>query len=71
MLSEIELENIKKGSVKDWMNESRRLCVKIYETTESGENLGYRYMYDYMDVVREQLQRGGIRLAVLLNEIFD
>jgi len=69
-LSETQLEAIKKGSVIDWMYDSRTLCKKIYATTEVGEKLGYNYMYDYVPVVREQLQKGGIRLATLLNEIF-
>ncbi|PKA83684.1 S1/P1 nuclease [Ulvibacter sp. MAR_2010_11] len=69
-LSKNELQNIQNGSVKDWMYESRGLCEQIYKTTISGDNLGYLYMYDYVDVVRSQLQKGGIRLAVLLNDIF-
>ena len=52
------------------MYESRALCKEVYATTEIGDKLGYRYMYDYVNIVREQLQKGGIRLAVLLNDIF-
>lgn len=69
-LSSYQLEAIEKGTVIDWMNESRALCEKIYATTEVGEKLGYRYMYDYTTTFRSQLQKGGIRLAVLLNDIF-
>ncbi|MAN58220.1 MAG: S1/P1 Nuclease [Flavobacteriaceae bacterium] len=69
-LSERELEKIKKGNVIDWMYESRTLCEDIYANTEVGEKLWYPYMYQYMDTVRAQLQKGGIRLAVLLNEIY-
>lgn len=70
VLSKEQVEAIKKGSVLDWMYESRALCKDIYEHTEIGQKLGYKYMYDYMDTVRTQLQKGGIRLAGLLNEIF-
>lgn len=69
-LSKFQLKAIQDGSVKDWMYESRALCKEVYATTEIGDKLGYRYMYDYVDVVRKQLQKGGIRLAVLLNDIF-
>ncbi|WP_432410222.1 S1/P1 nuclease [Rasiella sp. SM2506] len=69
-LSKFQLQAIQEGTVKDWMNESRILCKEVYATTEIGDKLGYRYMYDYVHVVRGQLQKGGIRLAVLLNEIF-
>jgi hypothetical protein len=68
--SKEEVVVIKKGSVIDWMNESRSLCEKIYKTTNTGDKLGYNYMYDYFPVVRQQLEKGGIRLATLLNEIF-
>ncbi len=71
VLSPKELSAIKSGSVLDWMYESRALCEQIYAGTESGEKLSYRYMYEYMDTLRYQLQKGGIRLATLLNEIFS
>jgi len=71
VLSKHQVEAIKKGSVLDWMYESRVLCENIYNNTEIGEKLGYKYMYDYMDTLRFQLQKGGIRLAKVLNEIFS
>lgn len=70
-LSKEELQAIQQGDVLDWMYESRELCKDIYANTEIGEKLWYPYMYRYMDTLRFQLQKGGIRLAVLLNEIFD
>lgn len=70
VLSTSEIEEIEKGTVLDWMYDSRQLCENIYENTKVGEKLGYNYMYQYMDIVRSQLQKGGIRLASILNEIF-
>ena len=69
-LSKTEIQDIQKGSVVDWMYESRSLCKDIYSNTEVGDKLWYPYMYKYMDVLRGQLQKGGIRLAEVLNEIF-
>ncbi|WP_339832738.1 S1/P1 nuclease [uncultured Altibacter sp.] len=69
-LSKVEIKQIRSGTVMDWMNESRKLCIQIYDTTTVGEDLGYGYMYQYTTVVRQQLQKGGIRLSVLLNDIF-
>lgn len=69
-LSEAQLAVIQRGSTLDWMRESRELCEDIYENTKVGANLKYEYAYRYMDTVRSQLQKGGIRLAVLLNDIF-
>jgi len=69
-LSNHQLEKIQSGTVIDWMNESRELCKDIYENVEIGQKLRYKYSYDYMDVLLFQLQKGGIRLAVILNDIF-
>jgi hypothetical protein len=38
---------------------------------EKGENLRYKYSYNHFGTVRTQLQKGGIRLAKVLNDIFD
>ncbi len=70
LLTPSELEEIQSGSVEDWMNESRLLCLDVYEHTKEDENLSYNYMYRYAHEVRHQLQKGGIRLAVLLNQLF-
>lgn len=69
-LTKSQLKQIKAGTLTDWMYESRALCEDIYKNTEVGENLGYKYMYRYVDTARAQLQKGGIRLAELLNEIY-
>lgn len=61
---------LQEGTVRDWMEDSRTLVKDIYKNTKKGENLGYKYMYQYFDPLRSQLQKGGIRLAGLLNELF-
>jgi len=70
VLSKAQIEQLKRGSITDWMNESRDLCNDVYANTKSGEKLGYRYMYVYFNTLRSQLQKGGIRLASVLNDIF-
>lgn len=65
-----EEQQIAAGSLEDWMYESKALSQRVYDSAQIGEKLGYRYMYDWFAVVREQLQKGGIRLATVLNEIF-
>ncbi len=70
VLSKAEINEIKKGTVVDWVHESQALAKKVYASANVGDKLGYRYMYDYFPMVRIQLQKGGIRLAKLLNEIF-
>lgn len=70
-LSKKQIKAIAAGTPIDWMYESKALSDKIYASVDVGEKLSYRYMYVWFPVVREQLQKGGIRLAKVLNEIFD
>ncbi|WP_034921698.1 S1/P1 nuclease [Gillisia sp. CAL575] len=71
VLSKAQTESIASGTFEDWMYESKKLSERVYASAEVGEKLSYRYMYDWFPVVGEQLQKGGIRLARVLNEIFD
>lgn len=69
-LTKEQIKAIEKGTVVDWVNEVHKLTPKIYASAKVGENLRYRYNYLYFSTLRDQLQRGGIRLAKILNEIF-
>ena len=70
-MSKKQIQAIEKGSLIDWVDEVHELTVDIYNSVESGQNLRYSYSYENFGIVRTQLQKGGIRLAKLLNEIFD
>lgn len=70
-LSKSEIESIQKGTVLDWLYDTRKYTAKVYNSVEPGQNLRYKYSYDYFPLVRKQLQKGGLRLAKILNEIFD
>ncbi|WP_435263910.1 S1/P1 nuclease [Tenacibaculum sp. nBUS_03] len=70
-LSKQQIKVIQKGTVVDWMYDTHKLTKKVYASAKVGENLRYRYSYVYFPVVREQLQKGGVRLAKLLNDIFS
>jgi hypothetical protein len=61
---------LQKGSVFDWAHETQAYAVKAYASVKIGEKLGYKYMYDNFEIVRTQLQKGGIRLAKILNDLF-
>ena len=61
---------IQKGSVLDWVNETRVLTMKVYASAKKDEKLSYRYMYDHFATVKSQLQKGGLRLAKVLNDLF-
>lgn len=63
-----QIKQIQNGTVADWIQEVRILTLKVYDHTTYDENLGYAYRYRFMDQIREQLHKGGLRLAALLNE---
>lgn len=70
-LSSRELDQIKKGTLMDWVYDVRILTKEVYASANDGDRLGYEYMYEFMNPLRTQLQKAGIRLAVVLNGIFD
>lgn len=70
-LSKKQIEAIEKGSIIDWVNEVHKITKEVYNSAKIGENLKYRYSYNHFGTVRKQLQKGGIRLAKVLNDIFD
>ena len=65
-----QVEAIRRGTVLDWMYESRELAKTVYGSAKEGDKLGYRYSYDYLSTVMDQLQKAGIRLARVLNDIY-
>jgi hypothetical protein len=70
-LSKTQIETIEKGTLIDWVNEVHIVTNEVYNSVEKGENLRYKYSYNHFGTVRTQLQKGGIRLAKVLNDIFD
>jgi hypothetical protein len=67
-----------KGTPVDWANESHRLAQKFaYKDAQGNDlepnsfpNLDQAYVTSRVDVVAAQLQKGGVRLAQVLNEAF-
>ena len=63
--------NWQKGPVAEWFYESYQLAQPIYaEITRPNQRLSYRYNFDHIETINQQLLKGGVRLAGLLNEIF-
>lgn len=69
-LSKAQKKAIQKGDIYDWVEESQDLANEIYGSVEMGEKLYYRYSYDWFGTVEAQLEKGGLRLAKVLNELF-
>lgn len=58
------------ASVEDWANESKALRSSVYNFGEQ-KNLTYRYNYDHIEEVEERLLKAGVRLAGILNDIYQ
>ncbi|MBE0375360.1 hypothetical protein PFLA_b0193 [Pseudoalteromonas flavipulchra NCIMB 2033 = ATCC BAA-314] len=57
------------SSPADWLLESNNIAEKVYNSNET--EISYGYIYKYMPTIKFRLQQGGIRLAGLLNQIYD
>lgn len=69
-LTKEQIKNIQKGTIIDWVNETQQIAKTVYASVEEGDNLRYEYSYLHFEMVRTQLQKGGIRLAKVLNDVF-
>jgi hypothetical protein len=62
---------LQKAPISMWVFESNQLAEKIYSEVKSGDTLNtYKYNFNHIGIVNQQLLKAGVRLAGLLNEIF-
>ncbi|WP_404343206.1 S1/P1 nuclease [Pseudoalteromonas mariniglutinosa] len=57
------------SSPQQWLLESHNLATQLYKLET--DEISYSYIYEHTPVVKTRLQQAGIRLAGLLNKIFD
>ncbi len=69
-LSKAEIEDLQKGDILDWIAETHKLTNDVYQNVKEGDHLKSEYSFKYLDVARLQMQKAGIRLAKVLNDIF-
>ena len=65
-----ERRAIIEGTPNDWIEECVALADDVYRNSTTGANLSYDYVAHYAPVVEQQLVKGGLRLAALLEEIY-
>ncbi len=58
------------SNVIDWANEAKDLRDEVYDLPDN-MRLGYEYQFENRDLLDRQLLKAGIRLAGILNEIYD
>jgi hypothetical protein len=67
----IERKNLQKQPISQWLYNSYSIAEQLHkEIKEKEPKLGYRYDFDHIHIVNQQLVTGGVHLAGLLNEIF-
>ena len=59
------------GTPEKWGKECYLIASEIYDKTPADSNLSYDYVSEWTPVIETQLLRGGLRLADLLNSIYD
>jgi hypothetical protein len=59
-----------KAPISQWLFESNQIAEKLYTEIKPGETLNYKYNFNHIDTLNQQLLKAGVRLAGILNELF-
>jgi hypothetical protein len=59
-----------KQPVAEWIYESYEIAQKLYTEVKPEDKLQYNYNYYHVNIMNQQLLKGGVRLAGVLNDIF-
>ncbi len=66
-----ERAKLQKAPISEWIFESSQIAGKLYDEVKSGDSLnGYKYNFEHIAIVNQQLVKAGVRLAGILNQIF-
>src|SRR5690606_6985726 len=65
------LHSLQQESTAQWIHDSYQISEDIYSKIKPGDKLGYRYIYDNLAIAEQQVLKGGVRLAGMLNAIFS
>ena len=69
--SDAERRAIVGGSVDDWAKETIAITGDVYQQMPEGSKISYNEIATSAPIIEQQLERGGLRLAHLLNQLFD
>lgn len=70
-LNEAEEALTVQGSIDDWAQETLAIARRCYDFFQPGINVSYNQIAYWTPTIEQQLLRGGLRLAHLLNGLFD
>ncbi len=63
-------KELQRQPLAEWLYESYQIAQNIYMHIKPDARLSYDYNYRYVAVMNQQLLKGGVRLAGVLNSIF-
>lgn len=66
-----DIQAITAGSLRDWGKETFAIATYVYDNTPVGSKLSYDEVAFWTPVIEQQFLYGGLRLAALLNDIFQ
>lgn len=70
-VTEAFAEQVQQGTPEEWFAQTVAITKKIYELTPEGAKISYDYINAMTPVIEQQLLLGGLRLAALLNELYQ
>lgn len=59
------------GNPENWGKETFDICKSVYAQTPQGTKISYDYVANWTPIIEAQFLKGGLRLADVLNSIFD
>ena len=62
---------LEEGTPEKWGEETYNICKTIYAVTPQGTKISYDYVSQWAPLIESQFLKGGLRLADILNSIFD
>ncbi len=69
--TKIQLTQLQSEPLGTWLFQSYQLAQRIYGDIKTpNQVLDYKYNYNYLGILNDQLLKAGVHLAGLLNEIF-
>jgi hypothetical protein len=66
-----EVQAWQQSSLEDWFYDSYTLANKVYASVPVDGKLGYKYNYIFQQDLDRQLLKGGVRLAKMINDVFQ
>ena len=66
-----QIKEIEQGNIHEWGSQTYEICKEVYADSPVDSKLSYSYVAKWTPVIEQQFIRGGVRLAYILNSIYD